>query len=330
MQMKTIRELSLFGFALLAGFVPVRAQPLRLDLGLDSLAARIGQGLGENGRKRIAVVEFTDLYGEVDELGLFAAEELVTRLVESDRFDVIDRRVLERVLVDVDEELTIAGMLDPEARQELRKALKLDCLVTGVIVRLEGMVKLNARVIAVESGIITSVATVDVMTDSEFEGLSGASRGKPGPAVSSVWLEGENLKVTSKTGGVFELQYTSGWGSNWSKNAHGWWHEGRLGDRLTLVLPMAQSGKYRLTAQFTKASDYGNVQLYLDGRKLGQPFFGYDPRVVPSGVIDLGTARLKAGDHDLVVEFTGEAKEVRHDQHPLGFALDYLDLTRIE
>ena len=45
--------------------------------------------------------------------------------------------------------------------------------------------------------------------------------------------------------------------------------DAKPGDKLDLALPVKQAGKYRLGMQLTKAPDYGIVQLYLDGQKLG-------------------------------------------------------------
>ena len=323
------RVWTLMFFALCTLALAAATGPSEISAGLDTLAVRIVGSCQEEGLKRIAVVEFTDLNGDVDELGDYVSEELVTRLVPNRRVEVIDCRVVRQVLQD--EDLPVAAMLSPAASEELRKTLKLDAIVTGTMARLAGAIRLSARVISVPTGVISAVAVADVREDSLVEGLSVSLPPHGRVANTSVRLEGENLHAKTRTGGLFGgLQYTSRWGSNWSNNAHGWWYKARLGDRLTLVLPVAQNGRYRIMAQFTKAANYGNVQLYLDGRKLGQPFAGYSRDVIPSGIIDLGTARLKAGDHELTVELVGEAREVDHDVNSLGFAIDYIDLNRVE
>jgi hypothetical protein len=98
---------------------------------------------------------------------------------------------------------------------------------------------------------------------------------------------------------------------------------------LTLALPVERRGRYRLTAQFSRAPDYGTVQLYLDGRKLGDTFTGYAPKVEPSGPVTLGIRRLLSGDHLLMVEVTGEAPQVKRGDTGLCFGLDYIELTRV-
>lgn len=140
-------------------------------------------------------------------------------------------------------------------------------------------------------------------------------------------IEGERLKVTSCTAGNPHEQDLSGFDGQWSNDAHLWWISARPGDRLELALPVNQEGKYKLIAQFTKAPDYGILQLSLDGQKLGQPRDFYHPSVVPTGQVDLGTHQLTAGDHKLMAEITGaNEKAVKNYM----FGLDYVKLERIQ
>jgi len=119
-------------------------------------------------------------------------------------------------------------------------------------------------------------------------------------------LEGESLEVLAKTGGQTQVQDLAHYaGGLWSGTAHLWWTGAKPGDRLDLAVPVKTAGKYKLSVQLTKAKDYGIVQLYLDGNKPGGPLDLYNPEVVPSGPIDLGTHDLAAGQHKLTLEITG-------------------------
>jgi hypothetical protein len=127
-----------------------------------------------------------------------------------------------------------------------------------------------------------------------------------GPRVSVKGaIEGETLEVLAKTGGNAREQAMGQYGGVWSGQSQLWWTQGRPGDKLDLAVPVKEAGKYRLTLQLTKARDYGIVQLYLDDKKLGAPFDGYNPEVVPSGPLDLGVHDLAAGKHKLTLEITG-------------------------
>ncbi|MCL5097301.1 MAG: DUF2961 domain-containing protein [Candidatus Omnitrophica bacterium] len=118
-------------------------------------------------------------------------------------------------------------------------------------------------------------------------------------------LEGERMKIPRYTGGNPHEQNLDGFAGTWSNSSHLWWTDAKPGDLLELALPVAESGHYRLTLQLTKARDYGIVQLYLDGQKLGDPIDLYDPEVVPSGPLAMGTHDLAAGEHRLGIAIVG-------------------------
>jgi hypothetical protein len=79
--------------------------------------------------------------------------------------------------------------------------------------------------------------------------------------------------------------------------------------------------------QLTKARDYGIIQLFLDGQKLGKPIDCYNPDVVPTGSIDLGVQQLSAGQHVFALEVTG-ASDKAVKAYMSG--LDYVKLEPIE
>ncbi|MBW8040198.1 MAG: DUF2961 domain-containing protein [Planctomycetes bacterium] len=139
-------------------------------------------------------------------------------------------------------------------------------------------------------------------------------------------LEGEKLKVLSKTGGNPQQQDLSIHGSNWSGEAHLWWIEAKPGDTLEIAIPVKKTGTYRLKTQLTKAIDYGIHQLYLDGKKLGDPIDLYNNGVIPTGVLDLGTHKLKKGQHVLKVKIIGANKKA---VKKYMFGIDYLLLEEV-
>ena len=68
---------------------------------------------------------------------------------------------------------------------------------------------------------------------------------------------------------------------------------------------MKTDGKYQVGVSLTKARDYGIVQLYLDGKKVGEPVDLYnDPDVIPTTAA-LGEHELTAGNHTLTVKIVG-------------------------
>jgi hypothetical protein len=139
-------------------------------------------------------------------------------------------------------------------------------------------------------------------------------------------LEGEQLKILSKTGGNPHEQTLEGFAGDWSNTSQLWWIEAKPGDRLDLALPVAKPGRYQLTLQLTKARDYGIVQLALNGKKLGGPIDLYHPEVVPYGPLNLGAHVLEAGEQKLTLEIVG-ANPAAVPAYMVG--LDYVKLERV-
>ena len=135
-------------------------------------------------------------------------------------------------------------------------------------------------------------------------------------------LEGEDLPIVEKSG-VAEVQRLEG---KWSGEKHLWWREAKPGDVLVLAFPAEEAGRYKIFANFTRANDYGIVQPYINGEKVGQPMDFYARRVMTTGRKELGTFDLKKGDNLLKAEIVG-----RNDQAipKYMFGLDYLLLERV-
>ncbi|HEY1052082.1 MAG TPA: PVC-type heme-binding CxxCH protein [Prosthecobacter sp.] len=139
-------------------------------------------------------------------------------------------------------------------------------------------------------------------------------------------LEGEKLKVISKTGGNAKPQGMGGFGSQWSGGAQLWWTGGKPGQKLTLALPVAEKGRYALKAALTLARDYGIIDVTLDDKPVASQWDGYNgPKVIHSEELDWGTHELIPGDHVLTLTITG-----KHADAVPGYmvGLDYLRLEK--
>ncbi|WP_395750547.1 PVC-type heme-binding CxxCH protein [Prosthecobacter sp.] len=155
---------------------------------------------------------------------------------------------------------------------------------------------------------------------------SGAS----GPAKAGTTIpgaiEGETLKVLSKTGGNAKPQGMGGFGGAWSGGSQLWWTGAKPGQKLTLALPVAEKGKYTLKAALTMAKDYGIIDVALDDKPVATGWDGYNgPKVIHSDELDWGTHELSAGEHQLTFTLTG-----KHADAVPGFmvGLDYVKLEK--
>ncbi len=140
-------------------------------------------------------------------------------------------------------------------------------------------------------------------------------------------LEGERLDVVGQTAGRARLQDLYHYKGTWSDQAHLWWTHAKPGDKLTVSFPVRPPGQYRLILQMTKAKDYGIVQLHLDGKKLGDRIDLYNPKVAPTGPMDMGTFDLTAMKHELTIEIVA-ANPKAMKRYMAG--LDYIQLVPVK
>ena len=97
---------------------------------------------------------------------------------------------------------------------------------------------------------------------------------------------------------------------------------------LVLEVPVTDLGEYRIEAVFTKARDYGIVQMHLNSQALGDPTDLFEPYIVmPTRLLELGSLQLPQGTAKLKLEIVGHNPKAAVG-HLVG--LDYLRLTRIE
>lgn len=127
-----------------------------------------------------------------------------------------------------------------------------------------------------------------------------ANPGTPIPAVAGA-LEGEDLRILGHTAGPMGLDYDRGL----SDGADLWWRGTKVGDKLDLALPVARAGQYTLMVQLVKARSYGIVQVYLDGKKLGDPVDCFSPTVASARAVTDAPVELAAGEHKLTFEIMG-------------------------
>ncbi len=139
-------------------------------------------------------------------------------------------------------------------------------------------------------------------------------------------IEGESLPVVTCTGGSYQVQDVSFVDGAFSREAQLWWLDGRPGDALTLAVPVAAAGRYRLKAAFAKARDYAIVQCAGNGRDLGAPIDLFSAEVEASGPLELGTLDLDQGTLALTLRLVGHNPGAE-PRHMVG--LDYLLLEKL-
>lgn len=171
--MRTLSLRCLLWLCLLLGCSPalVHAQGT-LDHRFTELSKQISDGLTENQKQTIAVVEFVDLEGRVTNFGRFVAEELITRLYQTKKFKVIERQLLNKIVAE--QKLTLGGMIDQASAQKLGKLLGVDAIASGTVTDLGKSLRVNARLISTNTGEVFAVAAAEIAKDDSVNALMGA------------------------------------------------------------------------------------------------------------------------------------------------------------
>jgi len=163
--------------------------------------------IAQVGKKRIAVVDFTDLQGNVTELGRFLAEEFSVALVGAGKgFEIIDRVHLKSILAE--HKLALTGVIDPKTARQLGRIAGVDALLTGSVTPFGDNIRVSVKVldtetamiIAASSGSIARTAAINELLARGIESSQPVSQQAP-PSTSTSYAYGP------KTYGVVEDSY---------------------------------------------------------------------------------------------------------------------------
>lgn len=160
--------LQIFSIALVVSAVPVAA----LQQEIDSAAAKLTERLTKAGKKSVAVVDFTDLQGNVTELGRFLAEQLSVALEgTAPSFAVIDRTHLKAILQE--HKLSASGLIDPQTARKLGQVAGVETLATGTITPFGDSVNLTIKAIDTETARLVGSVNIDIARTKAIDELLG-------------------------------------------------------------------------------------------------------------------------------------------------------------
>jgi TolB-like protein len=151
---------------------PVHTPQNNLKEQIIDLSQQISNGLTENQKRTIAVIEFVDLKGNITNFGRFLAEELITRLYQTKKFKVIERQLLNKVIAE--QKLGLTDVIEQASAQRLGRLLGVDSIVSGTVTDLGKNLRVNARLINAETGEIFAVASTEIIKDESVMTLMGS------------------------------------------------------------------------------------------------------------------------------------------------------------
>jgi hypothetical protein len=143
----------------------------------EILAHDLAERLRWNGRDRmrVAVLDFVESHGAECSLGAPAAEDLTTSLFSTNKFEVIERRMLDRILEE--NQANQSDLYDPEHAGRLGGLLGADGIVTGTVTATQHEYSFNTRVIVTESGGVAAAARAEIpRADAAGRGSCGDAR----------------------------------------------------------------------------------------------------------------------------------------------------------
>jgi TolB-like protein len=158
-------------FALLFSIaLPISAQANEIG----NIADALSRTLSKPPRRTIAVVDFTDLQGNVTALGRFMAEELESALVNSGSgIDLVDRTRLQLLMQE--NKLASTGIIDPATARKLGKIAGVQILITGTLNPLTDTVRFSVKALDTEDGRIVASASRDILKTRDIMQLLGQS-----------------------------------------------------------------------------------------------------------------------------------------------------------
>ena len=147
------------------------AQVQDMDKELSDLAGKLATQINDHGKKKVAVLDFTDLQGGSSELGKYIAEQLTVNLVMGKRdFSVLDRANLKSILAE--HKLTATGLVDPENAKKLGMFAGVDALILGTIIPKGQNTSLTAKIITTDTAEIIGAARAEFVTDNTVQQLA--------------------------------------------------------------------------------------------------------------------------------------------------------------
>lgn len=145
-------------------------QAQEMDKELTKMATELAASIKENSKKKVTVLDFTDLQGGSSELGKYVAEQLTVNLVIVKKdFAVLDRANLKKILAE--HKLTATGLIDPENAKKLGQFAGVDALILGTIVAKAKNVSVTAKIITTDTAEIVGAAKAEFLSDDSVQKL---------------------------------------------------------------------------------------------------------------------------------------------------------------
>ena len=158
--------------------MPFEAFPaLSLSEGLKDLTDQTISSMTQKNKGKLAIMDFVNLDGSTDNFCRYLSESLITKIYLTKKFEVIERRLLSKVLEEA--QLSMSGIIDTTTAQKLGNILGIDAICVGSVSDLGNIVEVNSRLFETKTGKIFAVASTLFQKDEMVASLMGQASKKP-------------------------------------------------------------------------------------------------------------------------------------------------------
>ena len=178
-----------------------------------TLCSELAEKIAQSGRSSVGVADFTDVSGNVTELGRFLAEEFAIELGSSGKgFRVIDRNHLATLLKE--HKLSATGLIDPQAARRLGKIAGVEVIVTGFLTPFGDSVRVTVKALDTDTaamlgsarGSIPKSGTIEELLGRGIAGGDSATGGDGGGAAAPARKGSSPTQTAVVQDIVYELQ----------------------------------------------------------------------------------------------------------------------------
>ena len=135
-------------------------------------------------------------------------------------------------------------------------------------------------------------------------------------------MEGELLPMKGRS----RPQGMSAYGNQWSGNTHMLW-DGLVGDSMETTIMVDKNSQYSFQIQLTKAPDYGQFDVYLNGKAIAKKIDLYSPNVSLADPINLSDLKIEKGQQKVSFKLVGKnIKATSYQKNRYLLGLDFIKI----
>lgn len=140
-----------------------------IDTQITNLTEQIVETLSQGKKSTLAILDFVFLDGTSTMLGKYLQEELTIKIFRSKKVNVVERSMIQKVMEEL--KFSASGFVSEETAAKIGQLLGVEAIAVGSITDLGEKLKINSKIIEVNTGSLISVASVTFEKDNTTNSL---------------------------------------------------------------------------------------------------------------------------------------------------------------